>query len=492
MRETMQKFKLLFYWCVLPAVLIYVGWFLYDATGNSVQNEAALHNRLAEFRTLAAKNPLQTVQYGGKTMYASRASSSAQEDLHRLEQDKRYLTVRANIALAIMASAVLSFVIGVQTLLRSWLDGRAALRSRERFIEVFEQLRRRLARRLVLYSLVLAVPMSLIAAYSAYWAAPAFPDDGRFVIAAIVISPIGWAIYAVLRAVLGPLRKRATLSEAPQDLLGRELSRADAPGLWWWVDGVAAKLKALPPEHIVTGLTGGFFVTSHSMTLRPEARTITGRILHLPLAFVSMMSRDEVSSILGHELAHFSGNDTQYSLRLQPLYASMIKNVESFLVVDEEDEIHFLKAPGLSLAIFILERLETAENHWRRERELVADSVSCRVVDARTSALALLRNVALTDVIEELTSQAHRVETSDIISTLIGKVQKDGLMLPTAELEPRLPHPTDTHPPVRQRIEAMGVPLSNALLAEAMRTPTTADTSWFNALLVDASAQADA
>lgn len=485
----MQKFKLLFYWCVLPLVLIAVGLFLYDLTGSSVKEEAALRNRLAELHVLATTKPSQMVQYAGKTMSITGARVSAQDDLRIVERNTRYFTEQTNIALAIMASAALSFFVGVLTLLRSWLDGRAALRSRERFIEVFEQLRRRLARRLVLYSLALAVPMGLIAAYSAYWAV-AHPDIGK--LAVVVIAPIGWAIYAVLRAVLGPLRRRASWNEAPQDLLGRELSRADAPGLWRWVDGVAAKLNALPPEHIVTGLIGGFFVTSHAMTLRPEDRTITGRILHLPLAFVSLMSRDEVSSIVGHELAHFSGNDTQYSLRLQPLYASMIKNVESFLVTDEEDEIHFLKAPGLSLALFILERLETAENHWRRERELVADSVSCRVVNARTSALALLRSVALTDVIENLTSQAHRVETSDIISTLIGKVQKDGLTLPTAELEPRLPHPTDTHPPVRQRIEAMGVPLSNALLAEAMRIPTTADTSWFNALLVDAKAQADA
>jgi Zn-dependent protease with chaperone function len=485
----MQKLKLLFYWCLLPLALVYVGWYLYGATGDAARNEIALRQQLAHFAEMEKNSPSQMVHYGKKTMSVKGARVSAKDELYVMERSHHYLKEQGLVALATIAAATLTFLLGVLTVLRYWIDGRAALRSRERFIAVFEQLRGSLAKRLTLYSFALAVTMSLIAGYCGFWMVANFNEGGIF--ALFVISPVAWAVYALIRAILGPLRRRVTLNEAPPELLGRELSRSAAPALWRWVDTLAAKLNALPPEHIVVGLTESFFVTSQAMTLRPEGKTIKGRILHFPLAFASLMSQDEVACVLGHELAHFSGKDTEYSLRLQPLYATMMKNVESFLVVDEENEMHFLKAPALALAIFITEQLHVAARYWERERELVADNVACKVIDALTVAQALLRVVALSSTVDQHIGQAHRSSTHDIIDTLIRRIKAHGLNLPTPELEQRLPHPTDTHPPIRQRIAAMGIALDDAL-KDAMRIPTATDTSWFNAILAKSAAHATA
>lgn len=43
---------------------------------------------------------------------------------------------------------------------------------------------------------------------------------------------------------------------------------------------------------------------------------------------MALLDDAEAAAVIGHELGHFTGEDTQYSLRFVPLYAGMQNSLE--------------------------------------------------------------------------------------------------------------------------------------------------------------------
>ncbi|WP_163029101.1 M48 family metallopeptidase, partial [Pseudomonas viridiflava] len=97
----------------------------------------------------------------------------------------------------------------------------------------------------------------------------------------------------------------------------------EAPALWAYVRELATRLGALSPDHIVLGMIEGFYVTSSDVSLLPAEISIKGRTLHIPMMYLGLMNAAETSAVIGHELAHFAGEDTEYSLRFLPIYVGI-------------------------------------------------------------------------------------------------------------------------------------------------------------------------
>ncbi|MFD2022059.1 M48 family metalloprotease [Pseudocitrobacter faecalis] len=49
-----------------------------------------------------------------------------------------------------------------------------------------------------------------------------------------------------------------------------------------------------------------------------KGERLTGNTLYLPLTYLSLLNEAEIAAVVGHELGHFTGEDTQYSLRFAP------------------------------------------------------------------------------------------------------------------------------------------------------------------------------
>jgi hypothetical protein len=82
---------------------------------------------------------------------------------------------------------------------------------------------------------------------------------------------------------------------------------------------------------VVIGLRGGFFVSSGAKLLRPGETRLEGRTLYLPLPYLPLLPSDELAAIIGHDLAHFAGADTGYSLRFLPIYAGVQRSLNAVL-----------------------------------------------------------------------------------------------------------------------------------------------------------------
>ena len=142
------------------------------------------------------------------------------------------------------------------------------------------------------------------------------------VIAAFCLYSI-WQLLKQLRHMLG------MFTPEPLEMFGQVVTPEQAPGLWRHVNEVAGKLGALPPDHIVVSLAQGFYVTSSEATVQPANTSLQGRTLHVPLLYLGLLSREEVGAVIGHELAHFAGKDTEYSLRFLPIYDGINRSLKA-------------------------------------------------------------------------------------------------------------------------------------------------------------------
>ncbi|WP_245291106.1 M48 family metallopeptidase [Methylobacterium aquaticum] len=326
-----------------------------------------------------------------------------------------------------------------------------------------------------------ALAAQILAATAAFVAVVAFEaglllqggleGDGMKLLGIAAVA-VGATLLAAGGALLGLRRALDAFEPDPLPILGRPITPAEAPGLWRLVEGLAERMGALKPEAVVVGLTEGFFVTAGPAVLEPGGTRLSGRILHLPLPHLVLMRGDEIAAIIAHELAHYAGGDTAYSQRFLPIYAGVGRSLDA--VAARERHALGLLGPSLRLGRFVMERFHLAVRHWSRVREFAADAAGARVTSTEAAARALLRSGAVsTRIAETLAAAAEAPDAAppDLVAAVLDRAVEHGLDDPAFHLEVEQAHPTDTHPPTRERIATLGQALDADLLSAAGLTP---------------------
>lgn len=302
------------------------------------------------------------------------------------------------------------------------------------------------------------------------------------------ISVIGWMLIKSLASI----RKCFALF-APEDMTisGIAVSEAQAPALWRWVRALASAGQLSVPDNIVTGLLEGFYVTANPVQVNGGER-LTGNTLYLPLTFMALLDEDEIAATIGHELGHFTGDDTQYSLRFLPLYVGMQNSLagmgnssQGFSWID-----FLVLSPALNMGMWFLNHFHEAVTHWSRIREFAADATGARVSSPVALASALLRMTTLEPLlIRQLETIFHGREVCEnAIASLVRAVRVSEPFERPGSIDNEISHPTDSHPTTRQRIASLNVPLNEALWSRALRPVTQEDKCFFDSLFASADA----
>ncbi|MBE9604577.1 M48 family metalloprotease [Acetobacteraceae bacterium H6797] len=413
---------------------------------------------------------------GGQTYVGEIAVDQAREVLSDTERALTVARYREYLPPVMIACAAIAAALSALALISATLLGRAGRTSRDRLVGGFSLFRRLLPPLMGLQVVLGAVVVVLAITFesSALLEADSF-DAGSIKMLGIAGGAVVICLVTAVKAVLQLRRTVALFKPDPLEIMGREVTRAEAPGLWRMLDGLADRLGALKPDNIVVGVTGGFFVSSGPKILQPAGNAIAGRTLYMPLPYLPLLREDEVATIIGHELAHFSGGDTEYSLRFLPIYAGVGRSLDAVALAGmaKDGSISPLTRPAFYLGAFVMEQFHHAVRHWSRLREFAADKAGADVTSTDAAGRALLRTGAVLSCIEETLGQAFRAPDrapEDLVAATLQRAREQGLENPARHLEERQAHPTDTHPPTSQRLAALGrVP--DAIMLEEAATP---------------------
>lgn len=266
------------------------------------------------------------------------------------------------------------------------------------------------------------------------------------------------------------------VKKAKTFVIGTSVSREEAPELWKQVDHIADRLDALRPQQIVVGLDPNFFVTEADVVcLNAE---LSGTTMYCSLPLSRILTSSEFSSIIGHELAHFKGLDTKFSIGFYPIYRGTVSSIASLHEAGGEGSAGIALLPAIAILSYFLECFSVAESRISRNRELTADQAGASITDPTTIAAALVKVHAfsgLWDALQEASVDALREQKAFTNCSKVFAEVVAGHASPKALegiADTQLSHPTDSHPPLSVRLESLRVDVSEVSGASLEVSPS--------------------
>lgn len=475
---------------LLPLLLTAWGAFQYWRISDEYQAYQYIMSEKAELQRLIAEDPDTQITYDdGETVSAGQQLGMINRDLNKYSSEIAMILARAGVSLGTIATGILSLLFGAGAIYLCISSGRAARRSRDTLLNVFARCRKMLPFILTGQMTLIGLSIICVMAYEALWFAGNFVlSGGGAKIMIFILISILLIIWYIIKGLFKLRKSFAMFRSEPSDVTGHAVSREEAPGLWQWVDEIAAKVGTPSPDHIVVGMTECFYVTSHSISLN-ENQLIEGKTLYFPLLYSALLNREEASAVIGHELGHFTSEDTTYSLNFAPIYAGMSHSIS--LVANEVQDYYskVIMSPSVYLGIFFLEQFDFAVSHWSRIRELEADKAGASVSSPAAVASSLLRISAVSEVISETLGELYEgsLKTDDLLPVVMARLRERGVPEAGQFLNEATSHPSDTHPQTRTR-KALSQDLSDDLLAAASREVQSDDYGNIADLFTDAKA----
>ncbi len=473
-------------WAVLfgiPLVLLLVGmwqWSRAEAPVDVGAKIAEYRQVVQELEALEAQSPGRATVRDSKgkehpVWKVKREYQSAIRDMEGQGLNVTTRNLQPTLAVCTIVFSVLALLWSAVGVVYQRSMGQKALESRVQLLATFEKGRKLLPTYMVVMVLLMfaaAIPMLVFEMMPILRHRNYSKGDMKLMLvlgglALFLLYSGGKVLWDVWKA------SRKPMENEPIDVMGQSISRQQAPELWGFVDRVASKTGAGMPDSIVVGLNEGFFVTEHPVKLASGTMVPQGRVLYLPLPYMAFLNAGEVAAVIGHELGHFIGEDTLYSQRFSPIYSATINHLVAISGGESHEEswMDILRKPATLFGEMFLDSFHEAVRYWSRKRELAADAVGASVVSPQAIASSLLRITALAPHVDEALEmnwdQGQSAE-GGIVGHVRQLVATKGMVDPSKHLENRQSHPTDTHPELAARLDALGVPLSAELLNRAM------------------------
>ncbi len=478
---------------LLPALLMGLGAWERSRNAETLALYASaaemLPADLAQLRAVTASGPMAMIERVNgserETMPASLAVAEVERAIPIAERGAMLSRIRGPLAIATILGGLLALVAGAAGMLIAAQAGVTARRSRADLIAGFSRVHRILP--FVLGALVVGLAVSIVSAAVFETIGMWFQNrvsGGQLKLFGIGLFLAGLTVYGAFSAIRGLRDIFALNAPEPIGESARVITEAEAPGLWRFVHDLAERQKALVPDAIVIGMDGGFYVTEHPVKLHPSEQTLEGRTLYLPAPYLELFDDEELAGVVGHELAHFVGEDTAYSRHFSPIYMGLER---ALVAMSEATAKGFAMYPALRLGQHAIERFDLAVKHWGRLREFEADRLSSLASGPRSIGQSLVRASVIAPVVSTILDRAYTDPAdgeSDLVLEMVCKVRDKGWPDVSSHLDDHASHPTDTHPSTPQRIEALGLQV-DALFAAATRPPVGNGGSPANHLFAD-------
>ncbi|MBK8576050.1 MAG: M48 family metallopeptidase [Elusimicrobia bacterium] len=361
--------------------------------------------------------------------------------------------------------------LGLGLLILVGLSGIVAKRHRTLLLYIFKPL---------LYFSIISV--SLIAfghgalAVSTIYYAETWYSSGVHVILILMIAGAGLlGTWAVMRGAFSAIKPPIT------KIVGTGVDRMSHPKIWTYVEDIANRIQALPPENIIVGFETNFFVSEASQQCL-EGR-LKGRTMFLSLPLCAILTPNELTAVIAHELGHFRGSDTKFSAKFYPIYRGLeVSLVNLAYVVIRRGKYGFVLKPAQLLLEYFFQVFAYAERGLGRERELLADRCAAELMGAETLGVVLVKIQAFSGLWGEIEKFIEKAVSDDrdpqnlCVSYSDVVIERKSISL--IDKMPVVPfaHPTDTHPPLADRLKAQGLDLDQ-LKTKVLEVPHMEDSA---------------
>jgi len=367
-----------------------------------------------------------------------------------------------DVVRGVRAASVLSIALALFLLGGIRVAGRAALRDRDSILRVFKPGMRITAVLSGLIALINALLLVLLLYFG----------ESYFFGMVHVTILLGLALGGLIAGFIG-VKAALSLTDRPvMSVFAKRLAPEEAPELWRHVDELSRRTGAEAPQNIILGLEPTFFVTEGDVTCLDGA--MAGRTLYLSLPFCRYFTKEELSAVVGHELGHFVGRDTEYSRKFFPIYRGANEALMGWGAAGGSGlAVAVATMPSQIIMGHFLESFATAEGAISRDRELKADGIGASVASAEAVASALVKLHAYSPVCEDVAGDVRvaileKKPVADPCALLARRVAEHAVPGSLENLEKeRLGHPTDSHPPLSERMSSLGLSVE-AVTAKAL------------------------
>jgi Zn-dependent protease with chaperone function len=310
-------------------------------------------------------------------------------------------------------------------------------------------------------------------------------DEYFWIIALGVVAVVG-AFFIVRPILMGVPRAKTTV-------VGVQLKESEYPRIWEFIKHLAAQVGARPPDNLVVGLTPNFFVTEARVDC--ISGTLDGATMYLSLPLCRILSTQELSAVIFHELSHFKGEDAKFSIHFYPIYrgvsdslngvsnaSAQFANIGSHIPL-AGIRLWFVVAslflfPSMYLLRFFFDAFSYAENQIGRERELAADALAAHIQGSEPIANVLIKLAAFSSIWDGVIHWAKEAHSEGVVKlgedsyeprqfffnmsqVFCAMVQDSASPNCFKDLDlVKTAHPTDTHPPLSVRLNALNTSLA--------------------------------
>ena len=187
-------------------------------------------------------------------------------------------------------------------------------------------------------------------------------------------------------------------------------------------------------------------------------------------------TQEELKAIIVHELSHFKGRDTLYTLHFYQTW----KNVENSILwldnimMSSENVSNVAIIPVLFLLVNFMELFQLSKAKFSKEREKIADLNGGKLTSNKTMASALVKvsffsrfwNIVEEKSISAVSNNQYITNKNTLFNHIIDdtdmKVEDIKKFLETNIIS----HPTDSHPSLFERLHYLSVDLLDDVLKE--------------------------
>jgi Zn-dependent protease with chaperone function len=272
----------------------------------------------------------------------------------------------------------------------------------------------------------------------------------------------------------------STVRRAETTVLGKSRKLEVGDPLRGFLEHLTKQVGTAMPDNVVVGFTPNFFVTEAKV--RCLDGLLTGRTLYLSLPLARILTQPELGAVLGHELGHFKGSDTKFSRWFYPIYCGTGQALRGLQEVAQRGGSRsFALLPAAFSLGYFLDRFATAESRLGRQREIAADAVGAKVTNPRACASALMKIHALAplwtnlygEMREMLQQRKQFINASEYWASKValGLQRQPSFIAQIDTSTTDVGHPTDTHPPLGVRLNALQVPAETFVTDAAQCSP---------------------